>query len=184
MILAGGRAQRMGGRDKALIPLAGAPLIGHVIARMRGQAGEMAISANGDAERFADFGLPVLPDPLADWPGPLAGVLAAMEWARGRGAASVLSVPCDTPLLPVDLGQRLQQAGPFSMARTADGAQPACALWPVDLAAPLRQVLMAGQRKVMRFAQGHDVQMVDFLDAAAFTNINTADDLASAARLL
>lgn len=88
VILAGGRASRMGGGDKVLLELQGKPLLGHVIERLRPQVGAIAISANGDPARFAGFGLRVLPDEMPDHPGPLAGILAGMDWAAGLGAKS------------------------------------------------------------------------------------------------
>lgn len=107
IVLAGGQSRRMGGGDKALLPLAGRPLIAHVIERL-GCA--RAISANGDPARFARFGLPVLADSIGGFAGPLAGVLAGMEWAAGQGADRVISVSVDTPFLPDDLVWRLREA--------------------------------------------------------------------------
>ena len=104
IVLAGGQSRRMGGGDKGLLDLGGRPVIAHVIERL-GCA--RAISANGDPARFARFGLPVLPDSVPDWPGPLAGVLAGMDWAAGQGIARILTAAADTPFFPRDLGTRL-----------------------------------------------------------------------------
>ncbi|MFN3644035.1 MAG: molybdenum cofactor guanylyltransferase MobA [Gemmobacter sp.] len=179
MILAGGRSSRMG-RDKALVPLGGRPMIAAVIARLAPQAAPLAISANGDPARFAAFGLPVLPDAVPGHPGPLAGVLAAMDWAAGLGADAVVTVPVDVPLIPADLVGRLAAAGPFALARTPGGWQGACALWPVGLRARLRADLGAGMRRLTDWARAQGAVAADFDDEAAFANVNTPADLAGA----
>ncbi|MDP2082080.1 MAG: molybdenum cofactor guanylyltransferase MobA [Pseudotabrizicola sp.] len=186
VILAGGRSQRMGGEDKGLRLLGDKSMIEHVIARMMPQAGRLAINANGDATRFAGFGLPVLPDPLPGFPGPLAGVLAAMDWAFALGAHRVVTVAADTPFFPADLILRLQQAdGPagFSLAATGDAPDwhPTFGLWPVSLRHSLRRDLLAGQRKVISWALQHGARpaLFDTVDDPFF-NINTPDDLAVA----
>ncbi|WP_052945282.1 NTP transferase domain-containing protein, partial [Acidisphaera rubrifaciens] len=140
-MLAGGRALRMGGGDKALCPFAGATLLDRVLARMAGQGGPVLLNANGDPARFARFGLTVVADTVPDHPGPLAGLLAGMEWAarHAPGIADVLSVPTDTPFLPPDLAQRLaaaRAAAGAEVAITASGGRthPVVGLWPVRLA--------------------------------------------------
>lgn len=183
VILAGGRAQRMGGGDKGLRLLAGRPLIAHVIDRLSPQVTALAINANGDPARFAGLGLPVLPDPLTGQPGPLAGVLAAMDWAAARGADRVLTTPADTPFLPLDLAARLNGADGLAMAR-AGGLHPVCAIWPVRLAPDLRDALAAGEHRVGRLADALGAVPVDFPDRDAFFNVNTPDDLRRAERLL
>ena len=107
MILAGGRATRMGGGDKPLRVVAGRPLLARVVERLRPQAAAVALNANGDPARFAAFGLSVIADEPEDRPGPLAGVLAAMDWAAAEGAAHVLTVAGDTPVFPAGLGARV-----------------------------------------------------------------------------
>jgi molybdopterin-guanine dinucleotide biosynthesis protein A len=201
VILAGGRALRMGGGDKPLRLLAGQPLLTHVLARVAPQAGAVAISANGDPARFAAFGLPVLADPVladpvladpvladpaADYPGPLAGILAGMVWARAAGFALLLSVPGDTPFLPRDLAARLaaarMPAARVAFAASAGRTHPVAGLWPVDLADDLAVALTGPDRSVARFAAHYGVAVAEFAVAAfdPFLNINTPADLAAA----
>lgn len=186
VILAGGRATRMGGGDKGLRPFRGGTLLAAVIARIAPQAGPLALNANGDPARFAALGLPVLPDPVPDRPGPLAGVLAAMDWAAGLGADAVLTVPVDAPFLPADLVARLSAAvdGRPALAQGADGTlHPTVALWPVALAPALRAALAAGERRMRAFAAAHGAVPVPFAaaDPDPFLNLNTPADLAAAA---
>ncbi len=192
VILGGGQSSRMGGGDKVLLDLNGQPLIAHVIARLAPQAGPLAISANGDPARFAGFGLPVLPDSVPEFPGPLAGILAAMDWAAALGASAVLTAAGDTPFPPQDLAAHLQAAaGPTGLALAADhdpaGAprlHPTFGLWPVGLCADLRNALAAGERRVRRWAARHQPGTAVFDGAEPFFNINTPDDLARAAATL
>jgi molybdenum cofactor guanylyltransferase len=122
VVLAGGLARRMGGGDKPLRMLGGRPLLDHVLARVGPQVAGVILNANGDPGRFAAYGLPVVADPLPEHPGPLAGVLAGLDWAAGRpGVTDVLSVPGDCPFLPDDLLARLEAA------RRAAGLPMACA---------------------------------------------------------
>lgn len=187
-IIAGGRAERMGGGDKCLLPLAGQRLLDHVLARLTPQCSPVALNANGDAARFKGYGLQVIPDEGADQPGPLAGVLAAMEWAAGQGADYVVTVAADTPFFPRDLVARLAGAGGFALAsgRAADDARaqlhPVFGFWPVDLAAELRTALSRGDRKVRQWAMDHGAQEVTFEFAGVdpFFNINTTEDLRQA----
>ncbi len=180
VILAGGRATRMGGGDKPLLRLHGQPILSHVIARVAPQVEALAISANGDPARFAAHALPVLADPLPGFPGPLAGILAGMDWAAGLGIDRLLSVPGDTPFLPGDLVARMQQAT-FPMAASEGRAHPVVAIWPVALRDRLRQALIDGERRVGRFAAECGAERVDFTDAPdPFFNINTPEDLATA----
>lgn len=183
VILAGGRATRMGGGDKGLRLLGGQPMLAHVIARLAPQVDALALNANGDAARFAGFGLPVIADDLQDFPGPLAGVLAGMQWAAGRGYTAILTAAADTPFLPLDLGVRLAGAGGFALAAApVDGElrpHPTQALWPVHLRQALRADLLAGERRMTRWALAAGAQLVAF-DPADFFNVNTPDDLAQA----
>ena len=110
IILAGGRATRMGGGDKGLKLVGGRRLIDHVIARLAPQCGPLALNANGDPARFIDLGLPVLPDSLPDHPGPLAGVLAGLDWACEQGGEAIVTAAADTPFFPTDLVARLRAA--------------------------------------------------------------------------
>lgn len=182
VILAGGLATRMGGGDKGLRPWKEATLLDAIIALLTPQAGPLALNANGDPARFARFGLPVLPDPVPGNPGPLAGVLAAMLWARGLRQERVLTVPCDTPDLPGDLIVRLADgdAGCGAMAAGADGElQPTVALWPVALADSLAAHLTRGGRRMRGFAAGAGLVAVPFAGTSPdpFRNINHPGEL-------
>lgn len=179
----------MGGGDKGLRFYQGVRLVDAVLSRITPQAGPIALNANGDPARFAGLGLPVLPDTLplgvADQPGPLAGILAAMDWGAALGASHVLSVPTDSPFLPLDLMARLQAALPaqrgVAMAASADGtAHPVIALWPCAEAPALRSALAQGQRRVRAFAQSLDLALVPFPadDPDPFTNINHSAEVA------
>ncbi|MCC6008808.1 MAG: molybdenum cofactor guanylyltransferase, partial [Rhodobacteraceae bacterium] len=149
VILAGGKARRMGGGDKTLLEIGGRPILSHVVERLAHQAFPLALNANGPASRFAGHGLPVLPDPVPDWPGPLGGILAAMLWARGLGAREVLTAPADAPFLPRDLVAILGAArcggrgAAIVLARTAQGLHPVAGLWHVALAPILQADLAA-----------------------------------------
>lgn len=193
-ILAGGRATRMGGGDKPLRPLAGRPLLDRVIERLRPQAAALALNANGDPARFSGWGLPVIADEAADRPGPLAGVLAAMDWAAAEGASHVLTVAGDTPFFPADLGARLAAAlspeTPIALAATPDpkrglARHPTFGLWPVALRDDLRAALAEGVRKVVVWTDRHGAGAVEFLAAPfdPFFNVNTPDDMAEAERI-
>ena len=132
IILAGGQATRMGGGDKGLLDMGGQTLLARVIARLGPQAAGIALNANGDAARFEAFGLPVLPDSVAGFPGPLAGVLAGLDWAAQQGADAIVTVAADTPFFPLDLVDRLQATAdgmdnPLVLATTPDGRQPTLA---------------------------------------------------------
>lgn len=187
VVLAGGRGTRMGGRDKALLPLAGRPLVEHVIDRIAPQVDLVALSANGDPARFEHFGLPVLADCRPDRPGPLAGILVGMDWAAAEGATALVAVATDTPFLPTDLVARLGAAGPFAMAATpGEGGperHPTAALWPLGLREELRASLEAGQRRVADWALARGCTTVPFADRRAFLNVNTAEDLTLAAAI-
>ena len=188
VVLAGGLARRMGGGDKPLLPFGEGTVLAAVLARLAPQAGPLAINANGDPARLAPFGLPVLPDPVKGHPGPLAGLLAAMIWARSLGAARVLTVPGDAPFLPLDLADRLAQAGAPAIAASGGRAHPVAGLWPTALAEALRQDLAGGLRRVQSFATTHGAGEVDFPlppdGPDPFLNLNTPEDLAKARRFL
>jgi molybdenum cofactor guanylyltransferase len=178
----------MGGVDKALLPFAGRPLIARVVARLEPQVEALALSANGDPARFAALGLPVLAD---DTPlGPLAGILAALNWAAPLGATAVLSAPVDGPFLPGDLAPRLclaAETAPKGLAiATADGrVHPTFGLWPVTLADDLARFLASGAKpKVMDFASAQGAAQASFSDARAFLNLNTPEDVRHAEDLM
>lgn len=192
VILAGGQARRMGGADKALMPLGGARVIDHLLSGLRGQVGAIAINANGDAARWAGLGLPVLPDPVPGFPGPMAGVLAALDWAHAQGADRVVTVAGDTPFLPRDFVARLGAAKAIAaVAETVepDGTvrlHPVCGMWPVSLTVDLRVALAGGERRMRALCDQAGAVPVRF-DAAQpppFFNINTAQDLARAEAVL
>jgi len=188
LVLAGGGARRLGGGDKPLLALGGRTLLAHVLARLRA-AGDVAIalSANGDPARFARFGLPVLDDGAFAGQGPLAGVLAGLDWAAGHGADTLLTVPGDTPFIPPDLAARLAPAP--SCAASGGRVHHLVALWPVAARAALRSRLAAdGPRNVAAFAAAVGLRAVAFaVEAQAcdpFLNVNTPEDLARARRML
>lgn len=193
VILAGGRATRMGGGDKGLRVVAGRRLIDHVIDRLRPQVAGLAINANGDPSRFAEFGLPVLPDSVEGHPGPLAGVLAGLDWAAGQGAGAIVTAAADTPFFPPDLVARLRAAaGPCGLALAAsadaDGRlrqHPTFGLWPVALREDLRAALQGGLRKIVLWTGRHGAGQADFPGGACdpFFNVNTPEDIARAEEL-
>lgn len=189
VVLAGGLAQRMGGGDKCLLPIGGKPLLAHLLDRLLPQVEAAAINANGDPARFAAFGLPVLPDPIPDHPGPLAGLLAGMQWARAQHpeAKFLLSLPGDGPFPPRDLAMRLfalSDGGGPVCAETGGRLNPVVGLWPLalhdDLLAVLRQ---SDLRKVALWAERHGMRRLALPEAALF-NINRPEDVAEAERLL
>ena len=194
VILAGGLARRMGGGDKGLMPFAGATLLDHVIARAASQVEALCLNANGDPARFAPWGLPVVPDDVPGAPGPLAGILAALDWAADTqpSAALVASFPCDAPFVPRDLVARLaaarRQAGAaIAVAASGGRIHPVVALWPVALRQDLRHALVQQDvRRVEAWIGRHPSVTVDFAcdPADPFQNSNTPDDLGEAERLL
>ncbi|MDW4550769.1 molybdenum cofactor guanylyltransferase MobA [Defluviimonas sp. D31] len=194
VILAGGLATRMGGGDKGLKVVAGKRLLDHVIARLAPQCGPLAINANGDPARFAEFGLPVLADSLPDYPGPLAGVLAGLDWAAGLGAEAIVTVAADTPFFPADLVARLQAAaGPSGLALAASPDEtgklwqhPTFGLWPVALRDDLRAALEGGLRKIVLWTERHGAGIAEFSADPfdPFFNINTPEDIAEAERIV
>jgi molybdopterin-guanine dinucleotide biosynthesis protein A len=189
VILAGGLSRRMGGGDKCLLPLGDRPLLAHVIERLRPQVAVLALNANGDATRFSPFGLDVAADDAADFAGPLAGILAALDWAKRvhPSVTTVLTVPADTPFLPRDLAARLEAAGAPALVRSGGRIHPVVGLWPVKLADGLRAALRGeGIRKVEEWTRRLDPAIVDFEVGGIdpFFNVNTPDDLRRAAAFL
>lgn len=193
VILAGGLARRMGGGDKALRPLAGVPLLDRVIARAAPQVSALCLNANGDPSRFAPWDLPVVPDDVPGAPGPLAGILAALDWAAARPEIDlVASFPCDAPFIPRDLVARLAAArrdegAEIAVAASGGRTHPVVALWPVALRGDLRRALVEeGIRKVGRWMARHPTTVVEFASDPVdpFLNGNTPEDLAEAERLL
>ena len=174
LILAGGEARRMGGGDKPLRLLAGQTLLARIIAALA--PAPIAISSNGDPARFATALLPVLPDEFPGQ-GPLAGVLAGLDWAARMGADTLLTVPGDTPLIPPGLAGLLAPAP--SVAESGGQVHHLVALWPVAAAGPLRDWLgKPGSRSVRAFAETLEMRRVAFA-ADPFSNVNTPADLAA-----
>ena len=194
IILAGGRATRMGGGDKGLRVVAGKRLLDHVITRLSAQCAPLAINANGDPARLAEFGLPILPDSLPDHPGPLAGVLAGLDWAASLGAPAIITAAADTPFFPPDLATRLiANAGPsgLCLAASADLSgkmhrQPTFGLWPTALRDDLRAALTGGLRKIVLWTEGHHAGTAEFPSQPfdPFFNINTPEDIIAAEKLM
>lgn len=179
VILAGGRGTRMGGADKGLVEYQQQPLVSHVLARIQPQVDQVIINANRHLTQYESFGVPVITDGNQDFDGPLAGMQAGMQHAHTDW---VLSVPCDSPLLPLDLVSRMQQAltsandtaaNPvLAIARSLSGTHPVFCLMPRSALASLTQFLAQGQRKVSAWQAQHTHVFVDFEDEQAFTNIN------------
>jgi molybdopterin-guanine dinucleotide biosynthesis protein A len=192
IVLAGGRSRRLGGGDKGLLPLAGRPILAHVIARAAPQVAALALSANGDPARFAGFGLKVVADGVAGFAGPLAGVLAGLDWAAAehKAATHLASFAGDAPFLPRDLVARLAAAlddgHEIACAAAAGRLHPVFALWPVALREALREaVTVEGVRKVELWLRRFRLAVVEFPPAPvdAFFNVNRPEDLAAAERL-
>lgn len=188
VILAGGLARRMGGGDKGLLVLSGRSLLDRVIDRLGPQCGRMAINANGDPARFAEYGLPVIADTLPEFPGPLAGVLAGMEWGARNGQTHIVTAAADTPFFPDDLTERLTRAAdkantPIALAATSEDGRlvrhPTFGLWPVNLRADLEAALAGGLRKVVLWTDKHGAASALFPDDSFF-NVNTPEDMSRA----
>lgn len=187
VLLAGGVASRMGGGDKSLRMLARQPILAHVIARIGPQVPALLLNANGDPARFAQWGLPVAADVIPDYPGPLAGIHAGMCWVQKHypEVADIVSIPTDTPFLPMDLIERLlavreAEGAEVVVASSGEQAHPVVALWPVRLAVELhRLVTEDGMRRVTDFARRYAVAYADFpvIGIDPFFNVNRPGDL-------
>jgi molybdopterin-guanine dinucleotide biosynthesis protein A len=189
ILLAGGLATRMGGGDKSLRLLGGKPILAHVIGRIRPQVSALALNANGDPARLAKWNLPVVPDAIPNFPGPLAGIHAGMEWARAQRIADIVSIPTDLPFLPADLVERLLAArsdADIAVAMSEGNVHPVVALWPIKLADDLRGLIDEGMRRVREFAARHTVAYADFPvgEIDPFLNINRPEDLERAEAIL
>lgn len=198
VLLAGGQSRRMGGGDKCLLEVGGKSLLNHVIERLQPQVDTLILNANGDAQRFASYGLEVVADPIPDHAGPLAGVLAGFTWARSHApnARWVATAATDTPFFPRDLVTRLLQATQdrypaIALAASGGRQHPVFGLWPTALASDLQEALHAGVRKVLDWTDRHDTVTVTFEDTIVgnerlepFFNANRPADLERAERLL
>lgn len=185
-ILAGGRATRMGGQDKGLVELAGRPMIEYVLEALREQTSEVLINANRNLQRYQSYGLKVVRDREGDFRGPLAGMASLMAAARSEW---LLVAPCDSPLVPADLGPRLWQAvvrddAAIGVADSGNRLEPVFALLRCDLLADLETWLASGERKIDRWYRRHRMGVADCSDCPQmFVNVNTpaeCDTLAEA----
>jgi molybdenum cofactor guanylyltransferase len=197
LFLAGGKSSRMGGGDKCLRLLAGRPIIARIIERLKPQVSGIVINANGDASRFAAYGLPVVADRIAGFAGPLAGIHAGLEWVKANraGASHAVTVASDTPFFPLDLVRRFlneqRQDDSFLVARSDEGVHPVIGLWPITLASAIEDFLKREKRKVGRFAEEQGAVEVYFPKVEIggvlmdpFFNINEPEELAKADMLL
>jgi molybdopterin-guanine dinucleotide biosynthesis protein A len=193
LVLAGGLARRMGGGDKPMTRIGGATILARVLERMSPQCARLVLNANGDPARFADTGLPVIADDVPDFAGPLAGILAGLDWAAAHAPdiATVVSVPGDCPFLPRDLVARLEEARaasgqPLACARSGEWRHPVVGLWPVALRADLRRALtQESMRKIELWTARHGVALAEWPAEPVdpFFNVNTPEDAAAAERL-
>jgi molybdenum cofactor guanylyltransferase len=193
VVLAGGLARRMGGGDKPLREIGGRTILARVIARLKPQCEGLLLSANGDPSRFASFGLPVIADGVNDYPGPLAGILAGLDWAAAHrpNAQWILTAPGDCPFLPRDLVVRFSQAvsvdgAELAVAASQGRSHPVIGLWKVALRGALREALVVeGLRKVESWTARCRVASVAWPvePVDPFFNANTFEDLAKAERL-
>ena len=190
VILAGGRATRMGGGDKPLLDVGGKPILAHVIERVSTPASPMVLNANGDPARLARFNLPVIADSMADYPGPLAGILAGLDWAAELPEMTdILSVPGDCPFIPRDLAEKLDMTRkaanlPLACAGSGGWTHPVIGLWPLAIREDLRKAMFEGERKIDRFTARFGCATapwpVEPMDP--FFNVNTPEELAEATR--
>ncbi|PWC36197.1 molybdenum cofactor guanylyltransferase MobA [Azospirillum sp. TSO35-2] len=194
VLLAGGLSRRMGGGDKCLRTLGSRTILERIVATVRPQVGPLVLNANGDPERFAEFGLPVAPDVVEGYAGPLAGVLTGIEWVRGTapGIAWIASFATDAPFIPRDLVARMaaaleREGADLACARSGGQEHPVFGLWPVRLAGDLRRAMVEeGIRKVDAWTARYRLAVADFdVDPVdPFFNTNRPEDLAEAERLL
>jgi molybdopterin-guanine dinucleotide biosynthesis protein A len=193
VLLAGGLARRMGGGDKPMRTIGGRTILARVIARLEPQCDGLILNANGDPARFAAFGLPVIADGVADFPGPLAGILAALDWtATNRPEVKwMLSAAGDCPFLPRDLLARLHQAlteenAELAVAASGGQSHPVIGLWKVTLREELRHALVVENiRRIDRWTARYRLATVTWPNTPLdpFFNANTVEDIAEAERL-
>lgn len=193
LLLAGGLARRMGGGDKPLRTIAGRSILAHVIERLAPQCDGLVVNANGDPARFADYGLPVVADSVPDFAGPLAGILAGLDWMAVHRPETewLVSVAADTPFIPDDLVARLHEARetqgvPLACAASGGWTHPVIGLWPVRLRADLRHALtVEDERKIDRWTARHGCASAEWpvTPVDPFFNANKPEDLDEAERL-
>ena len=195
LVLAGGLARRMGGGDKARIEIGGVSMLDRVLATLSAQCTGIVINANGDPKRFADTGLAVVRDSVPNFAGPLAGILAGLDWLakQKKGVEWILSVPGDCPFLPDDLVERLHEARrkmgagvPLACARSGERRHPVVGLWPLALREDLRKALIEEElRKIEAWTERHGVAIASWSDQPIdpFFNVNTPEDAAQAERI-
>ena len=180
VILAGGRATRMGGRDKGLLQLAGKPMVEWVMAALKPQVADIIINANRNLDAYAAYGYRVVSDKLHGFCGPLAGIASSMESAS---TPYIVTTPCDSPLVPLDLAHRLYRAlhvnrAEISVAHNGERLQPVFALLTRTLSSSLLSYLETGERKIDTWYSRHKLAIVDFSDSVdAFININTPAEI-------
>jgi len=190
LVLAGGLARRMGGGDKARIKIGGASILQRVLACLAPQCSRVIINANGDAARFADTGRAIVADSVPDFAGPLAGILAGLDWAAAHAPAIewLASVPGDCPFLPKDLVTRLHEARaasnvPLACARSGEWRHPVVGLWPVRLREDLRHALVdENLHKIELWTARHGIAIAEWptMPIDPFFNVNTPKDVAQA----
>src|SRR5580658_8222589 len=186
LVLAGGLARRMGGGDKALIEIGGTAILDRVIARLAPAVTGLVLNANGDPSRFVRYGLPVIADSVPDFAGPLAGILAGLDWAAANApdVEWLLSVPGDCPFLPKNLVEQLHAAraavnAPLACARSGEWRHPVVGLWPVRLREDLRHALVdESLHKIELWTGRHGIAIADWpaVPVDPFFNVNTPDD--------
>jgi molybdopterin-guanine dinucleotide biosynthesis protein A len=189
LVLAGGLARRMGGGDKVRIKIGRSTILDRVLATLSGQCVDIIINANGDPKRFEDTGCTVVPDNVPGFAGPLAGILAGLDWLseQNNGIEWMLSVPGDCPFLPDDLVERLHEARrkmgagvPLACARSGEWRHPVVGLWPVALRAALRKALVDEDlRKIEVFTARHGIAIAEWPDQPIdpFFNVNSPEDV-------
>jgi molybdopterin-guanine dinucleotide biosynthesis protein A len=194
VVLAGGLARRMGGGDKGMIRIGAQTILERALERLAPQCSRVIINANGDPSRFAFTGLPVVADDIPDFAGPLAGILAGLDWASKNEPETeyVLSAPGDCPFLPRDLFAQLEEARreqgqqPLACAKSGDWRHPVAGLWRVSLRDDLRHALMEEKlHKIEVWTARHGVAIAEWPDRPIdpFFNVNTPDDAARASEL-
>ena len=195
VILAGGKGRRMGGKEKALIPLLDRPLLSYVLESVSGQVAPIALNINTNFEKFSKFGYPIIEDPIKGHLGPLAGILASLNWAQEIDKDWVMTLPCDTPFLPKNIAQRMIEVKnreldiDLVVARSRGYNHPVVALWKSNLHFKLKNALDDGIRKIDLFTSKLKIEYVDFdttnnLQFDPFTNLNSPLDLINAQQIL